>query len=66
MTGANSGFSANAIEELRNWDALFDHETHGARLSLAISMGRMKGEENLPVVPKFSETAFALFINRYL
>ncbi len=65
MTGAKSGLSEKTISEVAIWDAMFDYETHGARLSVASAMGWMKGTEPLPVVPKFSESAFAIFVNRY-
>jgi len=65
MVGARSGLSDKTISELALWDAMFDYETHGARLSVASAMGWMKGTEPLPAVPKFSESAFAMFMNRY-
>ncbi len=65
MTGAKSGLTPETIVELAQWDALFDHETHGARLSLAGAMGWMKGTEPLGVLPKFDSASFAMFMNRY-
>jgi hypothetical protein len=65
MTGAKSGLSQKTIDKLRKWDALFDYETHGARLSLATAMGWMKGIEPLAVLPAFHKDNFALFMNRY-
>lgn len=65
MTGSNSGLSPSTVNELAKWDSLFDYEVHGARLSLATAQGWMKGTEQLPILPKFNEDQFALFLNRY-
>jgi len=65
MTGDQSGLSEQTLEELSIWDALFDYETHGARLSLTHAMKWMRGEAQLPVLPQFDEMSFALFINRF-
>lgn len=49
MTGDQSGLAAGTITELANWDALFDYETHGARLSATHAVDWMKGQgEVLP------------------
>ena len=65
MTGDQSGLAANTIAELAIWDAMFDYETHGARLSATKAMSWMKGQGALPVLPKFEEMSFAMFMNRY-
>lgn len=65
MTGDQSGLPAETIAELAQWDALFDYETHGARLSATHAMDWMKGQGALPVLPKFNEMSFAMFMNRY-
>jgi len=65
MTGDQSGLSRKTLDELSRWDSLFDYETHGARLSLTQAIGWMKGESPLPVLPRFDETAFAMFMNRF-
>ncbi|APV51112.1 hypothetical protein BWI17_16330 [Betaproteobacteria bacterium GR16-43] len=65
MTGKKSGLKPESVEELAMWDALFDWETHGARLSAAQAMAYMKGTEPLPIVPKFKEGSYALFMNRF-
>lgn len=65
MTGDQSGLSQQTLGELAQWDALFDYETHGARLSRAQAMGWMKGTTPLPVLPTFDESAFAMFMNRF-
>lgn len=65
MTGDQSGLTKATITELDQWDALFDLETHGARLSATQAMRWMKGQDALPVLPRFEETAFAMFMNRY-
>ena len=65
MTGQQSGLSADVIDELKKWDALFDIETHGARLSLSGALGWLKGTEPLPVLPRFNEQHLAVFMNRY-
>lgn len=65
MTGDQSGLSQQTLAELTKWDALFDYETHGARLSLTQAMGWMKKTAPLPVLPKFDESAFAMFMNRF-
>lgn len=65
MTGSDSGLTQETRDELSKWDALFDFEVHGARLSLAGAQGWMKGQESLPVLPRFEEMQFAMFVNRY-
>jgi hypothetical protein len=65
MTGSDSGLSQPTIDELAKWDALFDFETHGARLSLAREQGFMKGSEPLPATPRFDKDSAAMFMNRY-
>jgi hypothetical protein len=65
MTGDQSGLAAATIAELAIWDAMFDYETHGARLSAAHAMDWMKGQGALPVLPKFEEMSFAMFMNRF-
>lgn len=65
MTGDQSGLSPATITEIRVWDAMFDFETHGARLSATHAMDWMKGQGTLPVLPKFTERGWTLFMNRY-
>lgn len=65
MTGDQSGLSQQTVAELAKWDALFDYETHGARLSLTQAMGWMKKTAPLLVLPEFDESAFAMFMNRF-
>lgn len=65
MTGSQSGLSKQTLDELAQWDALFDYETHGARLSLTHAQGWLRGTEPLPVLPKFVDSAFAMFMNRF-
>ncbi len=65
ITGDQSGLASSTVAELAQWDAMFDYETHGARLSATHAMDWMKGQGDLTVVPKFSEKAFALFMNRF-
>lgn len=65
MTGDRCSLSASTITELEIWDALFDYETHGARLSATHAVAWMKGLDTLPVLPKFDERSFAMFMNRY-
>lgn len=65
MTGDQSGLSGKTLKEISGWDALFDYETHGARLSLTQAIGWMKGTDPLPVLPRFDETASAMFMNRF-
>lgn len=65
MTGSQSGLRQKTIDELVQWDALFDYETHGSRLSLALAKGWMQGKEPLGFLPRFSESTFAMFMNRF-
>ena len=65
MTGSQSGLNQTIVDELAQWDALFDYEVHGAWLSLADAQLWMKGQAPLPVLPTFQEHAFAMFVNRY-
>jgi len=65
MTGKRSGLSNVCIDELAKWDALFDYETHGARLSLISTKDWMTGKAPLPALPRYRKQEFALFVNRY-
>jgi len=65
MTGDQSGLSKSTIDELVQWDALFDYETHGARLSMSHSVGWLNGTDPLPVLPTFNKPAFTMFMNRF-
>ena len=65
MTGNQSGLTKQTLDELAQWDALFDYETHGALLSLTHAQGWLEGAEPLPVLPKFVDSAFAMFMNRF-
>ena len=66
MVGSASGLSQSTIDELNQWDAMFDYEVHGARLSFADAQGWLKGIEQLPVLPTFKTKQFALFMNRFI
>lgn len=52
-------------DELEKWDMMFDWEVHGARFSLVGAQEWLKGTGPLPVVPRFTEREFAMFMNRY-
>lgn len=65
MTGNKSGLTTETLNELSKWDALFDFEVHGGRLSLAAAQDWMKGKDTLPVLPKFDEMQYAMFMNRF-
>ncbi len=65
MTGNQSGLTQQVRAELAKWDALFDFEVHGARLSLTGALGWMRGIDSLPILPQFDEIQFAMFMNRY-
>lgn len=65
MTGGDSGLKRDTRDELAKWDALFDFEIHGARLSLTGAQKWMMGQEPLPVLPRFEEMQFVMFLNRY-
>lgn len=65
MTGDQSDLSQETIKELKIWDMLFDWEIHGARLSLTGAQEWVRGVEPLPVLPRFNEMQFGMFMNRY-
>lgn len=65
MMGNQSGLTQATIDELALWDAMFDYEIHGARLSLAASQEWLRGESPLPALPTYREQAFAMFMNRF-
>ena len=65
LTGEDSGLSNKTIGEIEEWDKMFDYETHGARLSATHATDWMKGIGELHILPKFDETSFALFMNRF-
>lgn len=64
MTGVGSGLSSAAISDLAKVDTLFDHEVHGAQISLADATPWLKGLGALRVVPLFNERRMAAFMNR--
>ena len=64
MTGADSGLSQTAQEDLLIVDRVYDHEVHGARLSLADATQYLRGQLGLSIVPKFEEKQMAAFFNR--
>lgn len=64
MMGSASGLSSGALAELKIWDAMFDYETHGARLSATHAVEWMKGRAPLAALPRFEERAWAIFSNR--
>ena len=65
MTGKRSGLSQDTIGELAKWDALFDYETHGGLLSFTQANDWLRSLGPLSMLPKFDETAFAMFMNRF-
>lgn len=65
MTGKNSGFSQQIQDELKQWNDLFDFETHGGHLSRTRALGWLKNLGPLHVLPTFDELACTMFINRF-
>ncbi|MEO7861921.1 MAG: hypothetical protein ABIU05_16090 [Nitrospirales bacterium] len=65
MTGKQSNLTRVTRDALEKWDLLFDWEVHGARLSMIGSLEWIKGTGPLPVVPRFIEREFGMFMNRY-
>jgi len=65
MTGAESGLSASTLKEVARWDAMFDLETHGSRLSMTNAADWLKGAAPLSIVPKYEDAQFSMFLNRY-
>ena len=65
FTGAQSGLSAETMLQMSNWNDLFDHEVHGARLSRTESMQWIRGGGELHVSPAFNESSFGMHMNRY-
>jgi len=66
MMGKGSGLSVLALRELAAVDRMFDWETHGQRLSGTESMGWLQRKEPLHFLPKYDDSSFAPFMNRYL
>ena len=64
MTGKRSGLLQGIIDELAEWDTLFDYETHGGLLSLTHGQGWLRQIAPLHWLPNFDETAFSMFMNR--
>jgi hypothetical protein len=64
MTGSDSGLSQTAQEDLALVDKVYDHEVHGARLSLANATSYLRGQRGLSIVPQFEEKQMAAFFNR--
>ena len=65
MTGKDSGLSTDTLETLAKWDVLFDDETHGASLTRASNLEWLKGKEPLPILPKYNQDLFGMFMNRH-
>ena len=66
MTGKNSGLSQATCDELSKLDMLFDIEVHGGRMSQSEIHTWPENKKNLPILPKFSERAFAMFMCRFI
>lgn len=66
MTGKASGLSDATLRELVAVDRMFDLETHGQRLSGTESMNWLQRQAPLHFLPKYDDTSFAPFMNRYL
>lgn len=65
MTGPNSKLTPETIAELDKLNDMFDWETHGGKLSHTMAKGWMQGKDVLPILPKFDQMSFALFMNRF-
>lgn len=65
MTGNQSNLTPQTLDALNKLDMVFDFEVHGARVSLGEAQGWMQGAEPLPVMPRFKEMPFGMFMNRY-
>jgi hypothetical protein len=65
MTGHQSGLKQETRDALEKWDMSFDWEVHGARLSLGRAEEWLKSAGPLPILPRFVEMEFAMFMNRY-
>jgi hypothetical protein len=63
--GSASGLSPSTIQWLGKWNAMFDYEVHGARLSMSQSLDWIRGEGSLLVSPVFNENSFSVFMNRH-
>ncbi len=65
MTGDQSNLKQETRDALEKWDMSFDWEVHGARLSLIGAEPWLKSVGPLPILPRFVEIEFAMFMNRY-
>lgn len=66
MTGRSSGLDAAIASELQKIDQMFDWETHGQRLTATESIDWFNRKGPLHFLPRFDESSFAPFMNRYL
>jgi hypothetical protein len=62
--GDGSGLSQPTRDALKNWNGLFDRETHGANFSMANALLEAEAE-GVAVLPVYSEKTHAIYVNRY-
>jgi hypothetical protein len=64
MTGIESGLSEATLHDLNLMNNLFDHEVHGAQLSLTDAVLWLQGKGPLRIVPASDEKWSTMFMNR--
>jgi len=64
MLGKESGLSNETVNHLKIWDALFDFEVHGARLSLTTAIDWINGNGALQVYPHYNSSSVTTYSNR--
>jgi hypothetical protein len=65
MTGNDSGLSPKTLEHLELINNLYDIEVHSGGITRLEDIPWIKGEKPLPILPKFQERSFSMFMNRY-
>ena len=66
MIRNKSGLDPVHLNHLSQWEAMFNDEVHGARLTMTLEHGpAAKGEDTTTIAPKFREKACGMFMNRF-
>lgn len=64
LIGRNSGLSLEIQKDLSLWDGFFNHEVHGAALSLTNELLSVTRGAAPSIGPTFDQGSFAMYLNR--
>jgi len=64
LLGADSGFSPEELEAIRQWEGLFNQEVHGSKLTMITEMKCLVEGGQMSVGPLPNERQIAMYLNR--